>query len=255
MKRFMLLITSALIIVGVGAAMSLPSAGAFSAKTHAAKAHGKKCHCRRGRRGRRGPAGARGPAGQAGQAGPAGPAGPVGATGPAGGGSSNVFLPAPTHLGTFGQAGFIVGNWTIGVKTDGSGNCTGGGFITGDSSGQYYVREDKGNFGPAAGFTNENEALEAAGPTGPGTNPGMWNTTPAGSAPKDYNLNVPALGGPAPVGNVLFSTSGDSSRADQSGGNASFQLVTNDGSSQAGGQLGCYTKSTGTTVSGFVVGQ
>src|SRR5438552_2522504 len=118
----MLLLTSALLIVGVGAALSAASS---SAKV----THGKKCHCRRGPRGRRG---RRGPAGPAG---PAGPQGATGATGPAGGGSSNVFLPAPTHLGTFGAAGFIVGNWTIGVKTDGTGNCTGGGFVTGDKSG------------------------------------------------------------------------------------------------------------------------
>jgi hypothetical protein len=76
LKRLMLLLTSALVVAGVATALPLSGASA-------SKAHGKKCHCRRGPRGRRGPAGPAGPRGAT------GPAGPQGATGPAGGGGSS----------------------------------------------------------------------------------------------------------------------------------------------------------------------
>ncbi len=101
MKRFMLLLTSALVIVGVGAALSVPSAGA--SKTHAKAAH--KQADKRGRRGRRGPRGPRGPQGPKGDTGAAGPAGPQGPQGPAGLGSLN--------FNGVGDKVVVVGNFAI----------------------------------------------------------------------------------------------------------------------------------------------
>ena len=262
MKRFMLLLTSALVIVGVGAALSLSSAGASSAKVQ-----GKKCHCKRGPKGKRGKKGATGPkgpkgnTGPAGPAGQAGPAGPQGATGPAG--SANVFLPILGHLGTFGESGFIVGNWTIGVKTDGSGDCTGGGFNTGAKNGIYTVEEDYSatNLALVAGFTPVQgqahhqfiEKYISGGTSGTNeTNPNGWVPTDSGSAPQDFNIGP----GPEGLGNVLFvGKTGTGADTTPYGGSAQFQMVTNDGSSQAAGDVGCQTDSNGTTVEGFVVGK
>ena len=126
MKRFMLLITSALVIVGVGAAMSLPSAGASS--------HGKKCHCQRGPRGHKGKPGPQGPRGPAG---PAGPAGPRGATGPAGGGGGlggSVSAQSFYHkMGNLDSKSITVGDFTITISSDGSADCAG---MTVDSHGK-----------------------------------------------------------------------------------------------------------------------
>ncbi len=101
MKRLMLLLTSALVIVGVGAALSVPSAGA--SKTHAKAAH--KQADKRGRRGRRGATGPRGPQGPKGDTGAQGPAGPAGPQGPAGLGSLN--------FNGVGTKVVVVGNFTI----------------------------------------------------------------------------------------------------------------------------------------------
>jgi collagen type I alpha len=141
MKRFMLLLTSALLIVGVGAALSVPSAGAASrhAKaSHAKASHGKRCHCRRGRRGRRGPAGPAGPRGPQGPAGPAGPQGATGATGPAGGGSSNLQL-FDSRLGVNDTEAVAFGNFIVAVTTDTSGDCEGGGMRTGSKESQVAI--------------------------------------------------------------------------------------------------------------------
>src|SRR6266540_994810 len=105
MKRFMLLLASALLGVGVGAALSVSSAGAstHAKAAHAKASHGKRCHCRRGRRGRRGPAG------------PAGPAGP--------GGSSANASNINTTLGNFGSKSVTIGDFTLTQTSDGSGDC------------------------------------------------------------------------------------------------------------------------------------
>jgi len=141
-----------------------------------------------------------------------------------------VFLPAPSHLGTFGTAGVIVGNWSIGVTTDGSGNCDGGGFNTGAKSGLESVKEDQSD-----GSTG-NEGVEALIRASDASG---WAETPAGSAPGDFLISG------QPVGNVLWADNGS----------ASFQLITNDGSSEAGGQMGCHDVSSGVVVAGYVIGQ
>src|SRR6266508_723428 len=104
MKRFMLLLTSALLVVGVGAAMSVSSAGASTQTkvSHAKASHGKRCHCRRGRRGRRG------------RRVPAGPAGPAGT----GGGQSMLDV-----LGNFDSKSVTLGSFTLTQTSDGSGDC------------------------------------------------------------------------------------------------------------------------------------
>jgi hypothetical protein len=101
----MLLLTSALVIVGVGAALSLPSAGA-SAK-HATK-HADK-------RGRRGATGPRGPQGPKGDTGPQGPAGPAGG----GGAGGNL------NFNGVGTKIVVVGNFTVASAfTDSPSTCT-----------------------------------------------------------------------------------------------------------------------------------
>ncbi len=104
MKRIMLLLTSALVIVGVGAALSVPSAGASKTHAKAANKHGHH-HGRRGPRGRRGATGPRGPQGPKGDTGAAGPAGPQGPQGPAGLGSLN--------FNGVGDKVVVVGNFAI----------------------------------------------------------------------------------------------------------------------------------------------
>ncbi len=108
MKRFMLLLTSALVIVGVGAALSVPSAGA--SKTHAKAAH--KQADKRGRRGRRGPRGPRGPQGPKGNTGAQGPQGPAG---PAGTGGLN--------FNGVGDKVVVVGNFTVSSSFVNPSNC------------------------------------------------------------------------------------------------------------------------------------
>ena len=141
MKRFMLLLTSALVIVGVGAALSLSSAGASSAKVQ-----GKKCHCKRGPKGKRGKKGAtgpKGPKGNTGSAGPAGPAGPQGATGPAGSGGAAQSASLLHTMGNFDSVSRTIGAFTITISSAGDGTCAG---MTFDSNGQkahvYYDWDD-----------------------------------------------------------------------------------------------------------------
>ena len=130
MKRFMLLLTSALVIVGVGAALSLSSAGASSAKVQ-----GKKCHCKRGKgkRGKKGATGPKGPKGNTGPAGPAGPAGPQGATGPAGSGGAAQSASFLHTMGNFDSVSRTIGAFTVTISSAGDGTCSG---IVFDSNGQ-----------------------------------------------------------------------------------------------------------------------
>ncbi len=100
----MLLLSSALLIVGVGAALSLPAAGA---KTHAKQAD------KHGHRGHRGATGPRGPQGPKGDTGPAGAQGPAG---PAGAGSLN--------FNGVGNKTVIVGNFTVSSSFSDPSNCS-----------------------------------------------------------------------------------------------------------------------------------
>jgi hypothetical protein len=128
----MLLLTSALLVVGVGAALSVSSAGAstHAKASHAKASHGKRCHCRRGRRGRPGPAGPRGPAGPAGPAGPQGATGAMGPAGSSGAAQSASFLHT---MGNFDSVSRTVGSFTLTISSAGDGTCSG---IVFDSNGQ-----------------------------------------------------------------------------------------------------------------------
>jgi hypothetical protein len=152
----MLLITSALVIVGVGAAMSVPSASAFSAK-----AHGKKCKCQRGPRGHKGKPGPKGPKGPQG---PAGPAGPVGATGPSTGGvGGNVTGQSFYHKFTpLDSKSITVGDFTITISSNGSTLCDGmvvssNGKVAGIQQGAEYDPWDGETLNSPNGFTSQVE--------------------------------------------------------------------------------------------------
>ena len=201
MKRFVLLLTSALVIAGIGAALSLSSAGAFSTGTQ-----GKKCHCQRGPRGHRG---FPGPKGARGATGATGPAGPAGATGPAGTGTG-----ATGPAGPAGPSGAVTAIPFVGKKGASASESVTFGNLT---------VTWKAAAGPACGaLTLKNESstvaarYNAASGTAPDTDLAAGATTPTlKSGPGIYSLQAVSVDGKTGVagtvacddgsGSVLFS--------------------------------------------------
>jgi hypothetical protein len=113
----MLLIAAALVIVGVGAALSVPGAGA--------EHHGKKCHCPPGPRGPRGPRGSTGPRGATGPA------------GPSGGGANSLNFDA--RLAPSTSKSITIGNFTVNETSTAAGNCNDVMMRAGNLDGKYSV--------------------------------------------------------------------------------------------------------------------